>query len=205
MCTVYMHWDSWAATVYKPIRLTHNLNRLFIPSLQPAWETLRCTCFCTASRLAGTHYLCWVCRAVRRTFSAPLKAMIISPFCWHWLTPCLLAIYWFMKPWGSRLLLWVVSVSYCCVTTTNIMVACNTKCFSPERLRVSWGDSALSYTSAGHLRQHCSMCRSLSWARVMFFSWHGHKCKTATSTAQAHFKPPLVSHPLIPHLPKQVK
>lgn len=111
----------------------------------------------------------------------------------------------FKKPWGSRLLLWDVSVSYCCVTTTNITVACNMKCFSPKCLRVSWGDSASSYTSADHLRQHCSKCLSLSWACVMFFSGHGQKHETASSMAQAHFKPLPVAHPLISHLLKQVK
>ena len=38
---------------------------------------------------------------------------------------------YFRKPWGSRLILWVVSVSYCCITNTNITVAYNRKYFSP--------------------------------------------------------------------------
>ena len=86
----------------------------------------------------------------------------------------------FRKPWGSKLLLWVVSISYCCIRNTNTTVI-QQEVFLTLCLRVSGGGFASDCRSSGHLGQLC--ITPVFWGPC--FSRGHSRSRTANSAAQA--------------------
>lgn len=103
----------------------------------------------------------------------------------------------FGKPRGSRLLLWVISVNYCSAT-----VAHDNEYFSPYA-RGSFGVALLQATVLP-ITQGSSTSLSLSRAHVTFFLRAMTDVQDSKLTSTS-IQPLLMSYPLIPHLPKQVK